>query len=240
MRYLDPNIEREVKFQHIFIFAISGLLVIVCALFNYLTLFMSRFRMRQKELALRVVCGASGSSLLTMLSIEFLFTLLFAVVLGCALTQWLHRPFMTLSEIQIELPSIYKEMLIYIGGVILISLLVFWVILIVFRMRTLNLSIRQSNKKMFRKISVVVQLVISVGFAFCTIVILKQMYFLHHSGELGFSFKNRGSMVVMDRPEGSTERLVNHLRQIPEIVDVVDIYVEGAFHLIPEYQQFHS
>ena len=234
MRYLDPDIEREVKFQYILIFAISGLLVIVCALFNYLTLFVSRFRMRQKELALRTVCGASGGSLLTMLSIEFLLTLLFAVVLGGAMTQWLQRPFLTLSEIQMDLSAIYQESLVYIGGVILVSMLVFWVILIIFRMRTLNVSIRRSNKKLFRKISVVAQLVISIGFAFCTIVILKQMYFLHHSGELGFSYQNRGTMVVMDRPEGSTEGLANHLRQIPEIVEVVDIYSEGAFILIPE------
>ena len=71
IRFLDPDIERNVKFRHIVIFAISGLLVIVCSLFNYLTLFISRFRIRRKELALRKVCGASGSSLLAMLSVEF-------------------------------------------------------------------------------------------------------------------------------------------------------------------------
>ena len=141
IRYLDQNIVREVKFQHIFIFAISGLLVILCSLFNYLTLFMSRFRMRQKELALRVVCGASGSSLLAMLSIEFILTLLFAIVLGCCLTQIVHIPFLTLSEIQMELPAIYRESLIYIGGIILVSLLVFWLILIIFQRRSLNVSI---------------------------------------------------------------------------------------------------
>jgi len=234
MRYLDPNIEREVKFQYIVIFAMSGLLVILCSLFNYLTLFMSRFRMRQKELALRTVCGASGRSLLTMLSVEFLLMLLFAVALGCILTQWLHRYFLTLSEIQMDLPAIYRELLAYTGGVILVSMLVFWVILIIFRMRTLNVSIRRSNKNLSRKVSVIVQLVISIGFAFCTIVILKQMNFLHNSGELGFSFQNRGSLVVMDNPEGSTEGLVNHLKQIPEIAELVEICVGGMFHFLPE------
>ena len=234
MRYLDPDVERSVKFQHIVIFAISGLLVIVCALFNYLTLFMSRFRIRQKELALRVVCGASGGSLLTMLTVEFLLTLLFTIVLGCALTQWLHQPFLTLTNIQMNLSDIFSESLMYFGGITMVSMLIFWVILIVFRMRTLHVSIRRSNKKLFRKISVIVQLVISIGFAFCTIVILKQIYFLHHSGELGFSLHDRGSMIVIDSPEGSTEGLVNHLKQIPEITEVVDIYGEDIFNLIPE------
>ena len=64
LRYIDTDIVREVQFRHIVIFAMSGLLVILCSLFNFMTLFISRFRIRQKELALRVVCGASSASLL--------------------------------------------------------------------------------------------------------------------------------------------------------------------------------
>jgi len=245
LRYLDPNIEKEVTFQHILIFALSGLLVILCSLFNYLTLFMSRFRMRQKELALRVVCGASGISLMEMLSVEFMLTLFFAVVFGFLLTELVHKPFLTLSEIKMELPAIFSESLMYVGGIILVSLLAFWLILFVFRRRNLDVSIRRSNKKLFRKISVVVQLVISVGFAFCTIVILKQMYFLHHTDELGFSFKNRGSILVYENLGNPSEiniddrlaevlrseiPLISQLKQIPEITEVI----EGASHLLPQ------
>ena len=96
IRYTDPDTQREVNFQHILMFAVSGLLVVMCSLFNYLTLYMSRFRIRQKELALRVVCGASGSSLWVMLSIELLFMKLFAVILGCMLTDLVHNPFLML------------------------------------------------------------------------------------------------------------------------------------------------
>ena len=230
LRYLDQNIEREVKFQHIFIFALSGLLVILCSLFNYLTLFVSRFRIRQKELALRMVCGASGLSLLTMLSVEFILTLLFAVVLGCCMTQLMHKPFLVLSDFQLSLPAIYRESLMYIGGVILVSLLVFWLILFIFQRRRLNVSIRQSNKKLFRKISVVVQLLISVGFAFCTIIILKQIYFLHHTAELGFSFQNRGTIELWDEGQGGV--LANQLKQIPEITEIVD--AERMINLVPQ------
>ena len=234
LRYLDPNVAREVKFQHLLLFALSGLLVILCSLFNYLTLFISRFRIRQKELALRVVCGASGASLLAMLSVEFMLTLLFAVLLGCMLTQWVHQPFLVLSDIQMDLPSIYRESLMYVVGVILVSLLVFWFILILFRRRNLNLSIRQSNKKRFRKISVVVQLVISIGFAFCTIIILKQMYFLHHTDELGFSFQNRGTVTLAMEEHSSV--LAHQLKQIPEITEVVN--AEGLLNLVPQNSRY--
>ena len=237
LRYSDPDIDREVRFQHIVIFALSGLLVVLCSLFNYLTLFVSRFRIRQKELALRMVCGASGRSLLAMLSVEFILTLLFAVALGFAFTQLAHEPFLKLSEIKMNLFAIYSEAFMYVGVVIFVSLLVFWLILLIFRYRSLNLSIRRSNtctlyevqsKKLFRKISVVVQLVISIGFAFCTIVILKQMYFLHHTDELGFSFQNRGA-IEWYRSDGDV--LANQLKQIPEITEV--IHAQGMQNLVP-------
>ena len=230
LRYISPDIERDVKIQHILIFALSGLLVILCSLFNYLTLFVSRFRMRQKELALRVVCGASNGSLLAMLSIEFILTWLFAVVLGSIITQLAYNPFLVLSEIKMDLPTIYRELLMYVGGVILVSLLVFLLILIIFRHRSLNISIRQSNKKRFRKVSVVAQLVISIGFAFCTIIILKQMYFLHYSGELGFSFNNSGAIVIYG--ENKDEMLAEQLNQMPEITEV--LVAKGLTTLLPE------
>ena len=117
------------------------------------------------------------------------------------------------------LPAIYRELFLYVGSVILVSLLLFRLVLILFRRRSLNLSIRQSNRKLFRKISVIAQLVISIAFSFGAIVILKQMYFLHHSGEFGFSFKNTGSIVVYG--ENKDDILAEQLKQIPEITEVL-------------------
>ncbi|MDR1896116.1 MAG: ABC transporter permease, partial [Prevotellaceae bacterium] len=75
IHYKDPNLQREVKFQHIIIFSVAGSLLILCTLFNYLTVFVSRFRIRQKEFALRTVCGASSRSLFALLSVEFVLSL---------------------------------------------------------------------------------------------------------------------------------------------------------------------
>ena len=175
------------------------------------------------------MCGASWRSLLAMLSVEFMLTLLFAVVLGCCLTQIVHKPFLTLSDIKMSLPAIYWELFIYVGCIVLISTLVLWLILFIFRLRSLNASIRRSNKNLFRKTSVVVQLVISVGFAFCSIVILKQIYFLHNTADLGFSFQNRGAITL--NGGGGNSVLANQLKQIPEITEVVD--AEGMTNLLP-------
>ncbi|MDR3252558.1 MAG: ABC transporter permease, partial [Tannerella sp.] len=219
VRYEDPSLEREVKFEHIKLFALAGLLVILCSLFNYLTLFVSRFRIRQKELALRRVCGASGRSLFVLLSVEFVLSLLLSLFLGLIFIQLVYEPFQTLTDIRMELPAIYVETLGYIGTVIVFSLLVFWLVLAVFSRRTLNSFIRKSNKNGFRKASIIVQLIISIGFAFCTTVILQQMYFLHNT-DLGFAFKNRASFLF--RQEGLASRILEvQFKELPEIIETV-------------------
>ena len=119
------------------------------------------------------------------------------------------------------LPDIWGESVLYIGGIIFVSFLVFWLMLFIFRRRNLNVSIRRSNNHLSRKTSVIVQLVISIIFTFCTIIILKQIYFLHHTNELGFSFHNRGSVILWET-SGSDGVLSKQIEQIPEITETLD------------------
>ncbi|MDR3245147.1 MAG: FtsX-like permease family protein [Prevotellaceae bacterium] len=230
IHYKDHSIERKVQFRHILIFALAGLLVILCSLFNYLTLFISRFRIRQKELALRAVYGASGRSLFALLSVEFAMSLIIALSAGILLIQTVFVPFRTMSGIKLELSSVYLEAFMYIGVSILFSLLVFLLILKIFHRRTLNAAIHGNNKNMFRKISVITQLIISIWFSFCTIVIIKQMYYLHNT-DLGFAFKNRASVSVNYGGGVSSDMLDSWLKQIPEITETV----KNSDPLIPHY-----
>ncbi|MDR1172779.1 MAG: ABC transporter permease [Bacteroidales bacterium] len=217
VHYKDPKVERDVKFQHIVIFSFAGLLLIVCTLFNHLTLFAGSFRMRRREFALRIICGASNRSLFMLLSAEFLMSLSAAFLTGLFLMRALLPSFIEISRIRLGFAPIYLELSVYIAGIILISLLAFLAALAIFRRRSLDASIRGSNRKAFRKVSVVVQLIVSIGFTFCTTVILKQMYHLHHT-DLGFSFKNRGCVVSYDV---DADIVRDKLRQIPEITETV-------------------
>jgi len=229
VRYKDIDISREVSFQYIIYFAVAGLLVIFCSLLNYLILFISRFRIRQKELALRVVCGASGSSLFLLLSVEFLLTLLLAFGLGLACVQLVLPAFRKLAEIHSETIIVYGQLSGYVLGVILLSFLIFLLILLVFRKRTLNVSIRKGRSNLFRYASIVLQLIISIGFIFCTSVLLKQIYYLHHTSDIGFSYKNIANVSVNPVDE---EVLANQLKKIPEITDVL-LLPDGAVPLFP-------
>ncbi|MDR1170356.1 MAG: ABC transporter permease [Prevotellaceae bacterium] len=227
VHYKDPEIKKDIQFQHIIIFAIAGFLLILCTLFNWLTLFVSRFRIRQRELALRTVYGASGRSLFMMLSVEFFMSLIAALVLGLAFINILNSPFCAVSGVKLELSAIYLESVIYIVGIIVVALTVFFLTLAIFRRRTLNAGMRGS-RKILRKASIVTQLTVSIVFAFCTLVILKQMYYLHNSTDLGFSFKNRGSVNVWIASE-EIEILNDKVKQIPEIKETL----AGYYPLLP-------
>jgi heme/copper-type cytochrome/quinol oxidase subunit 2 len=231
LRHENPNVQREVKFQHIVIFSGVGALLILCTLFNYLTLFISRFRMRQRELALRVVYGASGRSLFTLLSVEFLISLVIALLLGFYIIFSVIEPFRELSGVKLGLASTGIESLVYIVGIILIALAAFVVTLAIFRRRTLNTSIRRSNNRMFRRVSIVFQLVVSIVFAFCSIVILKQMYHLHNT-DLGFAYKDRGSILISTDDDISP--FDDKIRQIPEITETI----KGSYPLLPMMVQY--
>jgi ABC-type antimicrobial peptide transport system permease subunit len=219
LHYKDPYIKRNVKFQHIVIFAVAGLLLILCSLFNYITLFVCRFRIRVKEFALRIVYGSSNTSLFMLLSVEFLMSMFAALVLGIFLLHNIIPQVKIWSGIDVELLFVYLESLVYIGVVVLVSLLAFLPVVYMLRHRALSLSIHRNNRKILRKTSVTVQLIISIGFIFCTAIIIKQMYYLHNT-DLGFDIKNHGCISTDFGTNIDTEALYNHIKEMPEIEEL--------------------
>ncbi|MDR2039151.1 MAG: ABC transporter permease [Bacteroidales bacterium] len=213
-----PFEEPEVRQNHIRLFSLSGIILIVCSLFNFFTLFISRFRIRQKEFAIRLVNGSSLASLFILLLNEFIVILLFAVLLGVLFIRVLLPAFRLLSQVQTDMPVIYRESLLYTGGIILISILVFFLALLWFRKRTLSSSVRRSNHHLFRKASIVVQLVISIGFIFCTSVMQRQLRHLH-TVDLGFDYKNIGQITIF--PSLDSQEWASQILRIPGIKKAV-------------------
>ena len=223
LRYKNPpgNANIGVEYKYIFLFALAGGLVIVCSLLNYITMFVCRFRMRIREFSLRIVCGASGFSLFTLLLTEFALTMFIALLSGVMLIQLLFTTFRELSNVYMNMREIYLESFLYVGFVILISLFAFFPASVVFRRWTLNVSLKKSNQNLFRKILIVLQLVISIGFIFCTAVMMKQIRFLQRT-DIGIDYKNKA--VISTYPAVDTEALKSQLLQIPEITEAINIY----------------
>ena len=147
--------DKNVRHQFIVWFSLIGLLVIACALFNYFTLFFSRFRIRKREFALRMVYGANTKSLFALLAVEFVLVLVIAASLGLLLVSYFQHIFWDLSGVDLPLSAILVEMSVYFASVILFALLLFTLLLFIFRKTSLNAAIRRRKNANSRRISVV-------------------------------------------------------------------------------------
>lgn len=65
--YSAINEKLSLKFNYLVLFSIASGMIILCALFNYLSLFITRMRTRNREIELRKVCGSSIRNLFILL-----------------------------------------------------------------------------------------------------------------------------------------------------------------------------
>ena len=230
LRYKDPtgNIGSEIKFSHIQIFSIAGLLVILCSLFNHLTLYVTRVRMRLRELALRKVNGASDWQIAATLYTDFLLVILLSLVVGFMLIAWLLPTFREYATIGNNNISIYGELLFYAVLLIACGFIAGGIPILLFRKQVLNYSIKgsggQGSRNLFRKASLLVQLIISLGLMFCSVVFIKQIHFLHHT-DLGINRRNIVSVQAGCCP--LLPPYAEQIKQVPGIVDAIPIDRNG-------------
>jgi len=226
LRYNDPtgNIQSDIKFSHIQIFAIAGLLVILCSLFNHLTLYVTRVRMRLRELALRKVNGASDGQIAATLYADFLLVILLSLAVGFLLMALLLPTFKEYATIGNSNVTIYTELLGYAALLIACGFVAGGVPILYFRKQVLNESIIGSttagSNNLFRKVILSVQLIISLGLMFCSAVFIKQMYFLQHT-DLGINRHNIAAVSTESFP--LTPPYANEMKQLPGIMDALPI-----------------
>lgn len=220
MRYDHPLNKVTVQFNHILLFALSGGLVILCSLFNYLTLFVSRIRMRSKEMALRKMCGSSDKHLMGLLSVEYVMTLLVAIFLGMLLIELVLPVFRELSGVEAGSNRIYLETIGYSLAVAFLSFLVSLIPIYYFRHQSLNSAMKRTDqgKGYFQRLFLVFQFIISIGFIFCTIVMIKQIHHLSHTDRI-VERKGRASLFFSN--QSSEDALREELKQIPMITEIL-------------------
>lgn len=228
MRYDHPNREVTVKYEHILLFASAGGLVILCALFNYLTLFITRIRMRSREIALRKVCGSSDSNQMVLFGVEYSITLLLALFIGLILVELALPTFKELSEIKLDNIDIYLAALKYTAVVAILSFLLSLYPIYYFRQKTLNTMLKGStssrNKNIFQKVSMVAQFVISICFIFCAVILMKQIHYLNRA-DFGLERTNRASISTYPPIDGLKEEMA----QIPFITEIFPDNIPAIF-----------
>ena len=214
--------EGSITFRYIVYFSVTGLLVILCALMNYLTLFINRMQVRKREMTLRLVHGASIQSLVRLLGLEFLLLLMGSFLIGMLGMEILFPAFLELTGTDAGRTSLYGEALLFL---ILISVLLLGVAIGVIygiQRRQLQGSGNGESERRFRtwirKGSIVFQLFICMLFMTGTQWMNRQLDYLRQH-DLGMELHNRGYF-ALDRTE-NTSPFVEKLKQLPMITEVL-------------------
>ena len=221
LRYSDyvDKADVVISFSYIFYFSLAGGLVIICSLFNYLTLFISRLCMRNREMAFRKVNGASNKALSVQFAIELLLLLCIALIGGLLLVEMSMSQFLNFT--QIEASSYYGEILVYLLAVIILSFLFALMPLSYFRRRTLQETIKggvaTARPYLFRRIGIIVQLIVSLAFIFCTVVIMKQLYFLKNT-DLGMERHRVANVALWN---GDINQWVEKIKALPMVTETL-------------------
>ena len=221
LRSTHPREDVNVKLNHIRLFAWIGALVIICGLCNYLTMLVTRIRIRKRELALRKVNGASNGSLLSLLLWELVLLLIVSSGLGLMIIELILPGFRSLSQIAEDTSFYYSETLMYILLLILITISLAAILIRYVSKQSLLDSIKhKSNLHLsgwFYKGSVSFQLFVSIGLVFCTMVMMKQLDYLLNSKELGLNRHNIGVIASGYGFEGVPFKEI--LEQMPDVIE---------------------
>lgn len=222
--YSSINRNQSFQFYYLILFSVAGGLVILCSLFNYLSLFITRMRIRGREIALRKVCGSSIGGVFILLSVEYLYIILLSGVLGMAFVETALPAFRKLSGIS---GNIYGESLLYFAGILLLSLL----LLVPFAIRRSSTR-NTGNKYALRKLSITFQLMIGILVTFCIIVMMKQIYYLTNT-DLGWERKDIASINLL-YPDNDFEAIADKIKQFSCTREVVS----GHCCLLPQSSGF--
>ena len=169
----------SMQLMHLRVFFLSSILLTVCALISYLVTFLIRLQSYGRNMALRMVNGATTWQLITMLMTEFLIVLLASMVFGMLFVKWLHAPFVRFADIDENLPFVLGQAIKYMGISVVVCLMVSVVPIAIVRKYTLQHSITSSQRgDIFHRAGVFVQLFISIVFIFCTVVMAQQINLL--------------------------------------------------------------
>ena len=237
----DGNYNRgQLTFEQVTFFALLGLLTIICGLLNYLNLYASRIQARFKELSLRKVNGAGNTDIFGILVAEFILLTGISLVFGFIGIEYFLPRFKDFADIKSDRIQIYLELFTYTGFILCIYLLSISGVIYYSRKKLFRESVRMASpvkgKSLFGRISILIQMIISLGIACGTAIYFKQIYTIGHKNP-GFDRENVLTIHIGEATKtawSSTFRytgcndsemnlLVNELKNNPAVTDITKL-----------------
>ena len=223
LRHANSGAQLNVKLEDVKWFTGAALLVVVCALLNYLTLFISRIRNMGRNMALRTVYGSSGRQMSVLLMTEYLLLLLMALMVSMLFIEISYFAFQDLSQIEVSRFKIYEVCIYLIIFVIVLAALLSFFPIWYFKRKTLLVQLQASAtkpyKNSFRLTSVCIQLSISILCMFCSTVMIRQVNYLAHS-----DINIQRKQIAWLSAEGDVDHYTHLLKQLPFVKEAIPLH----------------
>ncbi|GHS97314.1 ABC transporter permease [Bacteroidia bacterium] len=204
--------------NYIRIFSAAGLLLLFCAVFNFVNLFLNRLFQRGKELKLRKTVGGNNYSLTKQFQVELGLHLFLILPLGMFFLLVFRPFFEELFKISIEGCEIYS--LFFILAAVIFILLFLICILSesgFIRFSSLSQIYSKYNNRNFRNFSICVQLAICVFSLTYAFVYYRQISYM---GDFDRGFKSEGiiRMKMDSRDRTSITQAIASLPSVREFI----------------------
>ena len=223
VHYTYPEKMRNVRLDDVKLFACAAVLLSVCALLNYLMLFVNRLRNRGRDMALRTVCGSSSWQTGMLLMVEYLLLLFGALFFSILFIELVYNGFVELAQLTIGRSTIYAGCGFLLLFIFALATVLSLIPILYFKRKTLRVQMDsvpvQSGTSRFRMVGVCVQLFISLLFIFCATIMIKQVHFLIHD-DIHIERKNIASLMVGNM---KGDQIIDILKQMPMITDVIPV-----------------
>lgn len=228
------NQKINITLYYIYILMLLGIVLIVCSLTNYFTLFITKMRMRMREISLRYANGAGTGQILMLFCTEIAMILLLSLMAGAVICSFTMPYYKELSVIDKSTVILILSYLLYASVIGLISTLIALVII--------SLTGRkQSAGNLGYKISIGFQLAVSICAIFCSVVISRQINHLLLSSDMGYRKHNVGAMFLVDITESEVMAVRDKLMMLPELDNVVfGYYPTNYFVHVPVWSVYYN
>ncbi|MCP4724675.1 MAG: FtsX-like permease family protein, partial [bacterium] len=220
------DLENHGNIRNVYIFSISGLLILIIACINYINLTTARSFTRAKEVGIRKVVGANRINLVGQFYGESVLISVFSLILAAIIIFVLKSPFYALSGTQISLNMFYNKFVF--AGFLIIVFIVGLVsgsypalFLSSFRPVKVLKGVFGSEKGngLARRVLVVWQFVVAISLIICSAVIYTQFKYMQNK-DLGFDKENIISINLNDGLKKRPDLIKNELMENPEIDNV--------------------
>ena len=206
------------------IFGIVLILILTIACINYVNLATARAFQRSKEVSIRKIIGANKKSLFTQFIVESILFFCIATLLAIGFVYLLAPFFSDVSGKELSIDFLQGQLLIFIFGVFVVTLLVSSIypalMLSSFKpLEAIKGRVSGVSKGTFRKVLVTVQFAFSVILIIGTIVIARQLDFLTYKNP-GYDRSQVLNFWMSSSIQKQASTLKNRLANLPGVKGV--------------------